>query len=73
MLPDTGRGGQETSGGVPLNVGYTVVIGGGEKLEVGGEVLVLLISVALKVKVVEVEVVRLLAENGGNDHETTSG
>ena len=73
MLPDTGGGGEETSGGVPLNVSHTVVVSRSEKLEVGGEILVLLVLVALEVEVVEVKVVRLLAENGGHNDETAIG
>lgn len=70
MLPDTCAGGHKATRGVPFDVSHAVVVSSGEELKVGGEVLVLLVLVALKVEVVEVEVVRLLAENGGDNHET---
>jgi hypothetical protein len=73
VLPHTGGSCEETSRRIPLDVSHTVVVCGGQKLEVGSEVLVLLILVALKVEVVEVEIVRLLAENGGDNDETTGG
>lgn len=73
MLPDTGAGGHEAARGVPLDVGHTIVVSGGEELEVGSKVLVLLVLVTFKVEVVEVEVVRLLAENGSDNHETAIG
>jgi hypothetical protein len=57
VLPDTSGSCEETSRRIPLDVSHTVVVCGGQKLEVGSEVLVLLVLVALKVKVVEVEVV----------------
>ena len=73
VLPDTGAGGHEAARGVPLDVSHAVVVGGCEELEVGSKVLVFLVIVTLEVKVIKVQVVRLLAENGSNNDETTSG
>jgi len=47
------------------------VVDGGHQLEVGGQILVFLLFLALKVEVVEVEVKGLLGENCGDNHESS--
>lgn len=71
VLPRGSPGGNEATGGVPLDVSDTVVVSGVHKLKVGGKVLVGLGLLALEVEVVEVKIGALSVGNGGNDHEAT--
>jgi hypothetical protein len=73
VSPDTGTGDDVTTGGVPVNVGDTVVLDGLHELKVGGEVLFGLNLLTLEVHVPEVKIEVGLGVNGGNNDETTLG
>lgn len=71
MLPDTGTGSNEATSGVPVDVGNTVVVGRVHELQVGGQILLALWLLALKVQVKELHIETLLRMNCGHDNEAT--
>jgi hypothetical protein len=73
MFPDTGTGGDVSSGWIPINISNTVVISGGHELQICCQVLFILGLLALKVHVVEVHIETLLRVNSSNNDESTLG
>ena len=69
MLPDTCACSNESSGWVPVDVSYTVVISSIHELQVGGQILVTLRLLALEIHVEKLHVETLLRVYGGNDDE----
>jgi hypothetical protein len=69
VLPDTCAGCDKSAGGVPVDVGYTIVISSVHELQVGGEVLVTLWFLAFEIHIKELHVEALLRVHGGNDDE----
>ena len=69
MLPDTCACCNESASGVPVNVGYTVVISSIHELEVGGQIFITLRLLTLEIHVKELHVEALLRVDGGNDDE----
>lgn len=65
-----GYGCDVTARGIPFNAGNTVVLARSHKLEIGLEILSLLIRSTLEVKIPEVKVEGGLRTEGGNDYET---
>ena len=73
MLPNTRACCNESAGGVPVDVGYTIVVSSVHELQVGGEVLITLWLLAFEVHIKELHVETLLRVNGSNDDETAFG
>lgn len=73
MSPDTGAADNVTTGGVPVNIGDTVVLNGLHKLEVGCEILLSLDLLALEVHIPEVHIEVGLRVNGSDNNESALG
>lgn len=73
MLPDTGTGCDESSGGVPVDVSDTIVIGSIHELRISCEVLPLFRLIALEVHIKKVHVKALLRVDGSYNDKSALG
>lgn len=71
MLPHGGGGGDVTSSWVPVDISDAEVLSGGHELEVGSNILLLVLLLTIKVKIPEVEVEELLRGDSSNNDETS--
>jgi hypothetical protein len=69
VFPDACACCDKSASGVPVDVGYTIVISSIHELQVGGEVLVTLWFFAFEIHIKELHVETLLRVHGSNDDE----
>jgi hypothetical protein len=73
VSPHTSAADNVTTGGVPVNIGDTVVLHGLHQLEVSCEILLSLVLLALEIHIPEVHIEVGLGVNSGDNNESTLG